>query len=63
MIQSFRWRLAARFTAVMAAVLSVVAVLSWLAIRETLDRELNANLLNVASIQAASVTDAPSGEG
>ncbi len=61
MIQSFRWRLAARFTAVMAAVLSVVAVLSWLAIRETLDRELNANLLNVASIQASSVTDAPSG--
>ncbi|HKJ91835.1 MAG TPA: ATP-binding protein [Longimicrobiales bacterium] len=61
MIQSFRWQLAARFTAVMAAVLGTVAVLSWLAIRETLDRELNANLLNVASIQAASVTDAPSG--
>jgi two-component system OmpR family sensor kinase len=61
MIQSFRWRLTARFTAIMAAVLSVVAVLSWLAIRESLDRELNANLLNVASIQAASVTDAPSG--
>ncbi|MEJ2678549.1 MAG: ATP-binding protein [Gemmatimonadota bacterium] len=61
MIQSFRWRLTARFTAIMAAVLSVVAVLSWLAIRESMDRELNANLLNVASIQAASVTDAPSG--
>ncbi|NIP82370.1 MAG: HAMP domain-containing protein [Gemmatimonadetes bacterium] len=29
--------------------------------REFLDRELNANLINVASIQAASVTDEPSG--
>ncbi len=39
-----------------------VAGLSYLALRQTLDRELNASILNVASIQAASVTDDPSGE-
>ncbi|HSJ14234.1 MAG TPA: histidine kinase dimerization/phospho-acceptor domain-containing protein, partial [Longimicrobiales bacterium] len=61
-MQSFRFRLAARFAATMFAGLLVLAMITFLAIREALDRELNASLLNVASIQAASVTDAPSGE-
>ncbi len=61
MMRSFRAQLAVRFTAVMTIGLAVVALLSWLAMREALDREINASLLNVASIQAASVTDAPSG--
>jgi two-component system OmpR family sensor kinase len=61
-MQSFRFRLAARFAATMFAGLLVLSVITFLAIREALDRELDASLLNVASIQAASVTDAPSGE-
>ncbi len=39
-----------------------VATLSYLALRLALDREVDASLLNVASIQAASVTDDPTGE-
>lgn len=62
MTRSFRLQLASRLTAVMALVLGGVAVLGFLALRETLDRQINASLRNVASIQAASVTDAPSGE-
>lgn len=61
MRRSFRSQLAVRFTAAMTLGLVAVAALSWLAIRETLDRELNASLLNVASIQAASVTAPASG--
>ena len=45
----------------MTAALVVIAVLTYGAVRETLDSQVNASLLNVASIQAASVTDAPSG--
>ncbi len=62
MKRSFRFQLAARFTGMMTAVLVSVALLSYLSIRETLDRQINATLVNVASIQAASVTEAPSGE-
>ncbi|MBI4408862.1 MAG: HAMP domain-containing protein [Gemmatimonadetes bacterium] len=62
MIRSFRFRLAVRFTATMAAGLVALSALTLVVLRETLDRQLDANLLNVASIQAASVTDAPSGE-
>lgn len=42
--------------------LAALSVLSFVAIREVLDREIDASLLNVASIQAATLTDAPSGE-
>jgi two-component system OmpR family sensor kinase len=61
-MRSFRFRLAARFAATMLAGLAALSVVTFLVIREALDREVNASLLNVASIQAASVTDAPSGE-
>lgn len=60
-MKSFSNRLAARATSTMTAALVVIAVLTYGAVRETLDSQVNASLLNVASIQAASVTDAPSG--
>ena len=61
MSRSFRFQLAARFTVGMAAAVVAIGVVSVLAIRSTLDRELNASILNVATIQAASLTDSPDG--
>lgn len=46
----------------MALATLVLAALTLYAVRFFLDRELNASLVNVASIQAATVTDAPGGE-
>jgi len=60
-LRSFRFLLAIRVTVAMAGAVTAVAVLSHFALRQALDRELNASLLNVASIQAATVTDDPSG--
>ena len=60
-MKSFRFRLAVRATAMIAVGFGVLAVLAYLAVRQTLDAQINASLLNVASIQAASVTEAPSG--
>jgi two-component system OmpR family sensor kinase len=45
----------------MAVGLAAVAVVTFLSVRSILDGELDASILNVASIQAASLTDAPSG--
>lgn len=59
--RSFRFLLAVRFTLVMTAAVAAVAALSHYALRQGLDRELNASMLNVASIQAATVTDDPTG--
>jgi two-component system OmpR family sensor kinase len=39
----------------------IVSALSYLGLRQGLDREVNASLLNVAAIQAAAVTDDPQG--
>jgi two-component system OmpR family sensor kinase len=61
-MRSLRLSLAIRSAVGMAAALALLSLVVVLAMREFLDRELNANLLNVASIQAASVTDAPDGE-
>ena len=61
-MRSFRFQLAVRYTAAMALSMAAVSLLSVLTLSEVLDRELDASVLNVASIQAASVTDAPSGE-
>jgi two-component system, OmpR family, sensor kinase len=60
--RSFRVQLAARFTAAMAAAVAAIGIASVLTLSAILDRELNASILSVASIQAASVTDSPSGE-
>lgn len=42
--------------------LAVISLVSVLALRSVLDRDLDATVLNVATIQAASLTDGPPGE-
>jgi two-component system OmpR family sensor kinase len=61
-MRSFRFLLGIRVTAAMTAAVGAVAVLSFFGLRQGLDRELNASLLNVAAIQSAAVTDDPTGE-
>ncbi|HKJ03486.1 MAG TPA: ATP-binding protein [Longimicrobiales bacterium] len=61
MSRSFRFQLALRATAAMALGLLAVTAVTFFAVRSILDGELDASILNVASIQAASLTDAPSG--
>jgi hypothetical protein len=58
---SFRWQLALRFAAAVVLGMIAISVVSYHVVRHVLDRELDASLFNVASIQAASVTDAPGG--
>jgi two-component system, OmpR family, sensor kinase len=59
--RSLRFRLAMRMALAMTAALATMSIAGLLWARGFLDRELNANLLNVASIQASAVTDQPSG--
>lgn len=59
--RSFRFQLGARFTLVMTLAVAAVSVMTYFSLRLALDRELNASMINVASIQAATVTDDPSG--
>ena len=61
-LRSFRFILGIRVTVVMTGAVAAVALSSFLVLRQALDRELNASLISVASVQAASVTDDPSGE-
>lgn len=61
MKQSLRFRLAIRAAAVAAIGLTAVSAVTVFTLRAVLDRELNASILNVASIQAASLADGPSG--
>ncbi len=61
MTHSFRFQLAIRFALAMALVCAAMSVLAHVAIRQTLDRELNSTLLNIASFQAASVTSTAAG--
>jgi len=60
--RSFRMQLALRATAVMGAAMVAISLASLLAISALLDREIDATILNVAAIQAASLTDQASGE-
>ena len=62
MSRSFSVQLALRATVVMAFVLGAVSVVGVLALGAILDREIDATILSVASIQAAALTDGPSGE-
>jgi two-component system, OmpR family, sensor kinase len=62
MKRSLRFRLAARMAVAMTGALATMSLAGLLFARGFLDRELEANLLNVASIQASAVTDRPSGE-
>lgn len=61
MNRSFRFQLAARFTATMGLAIGVLSVLGWLVLRQTLDRQIDAGLAELARIQASSVTADPSG--
>jgi two-component system OmpR family sensor kinase len=54
--RSLRFRLAARFAGTLTLALVVISLVSLVGARGFLDRELEASLLNVASIQASSVT-------
>lgn len=61
-MKSFRAQLAVRFTAAMTVAVLLISIASLLTLRVVLDRELNSGILNVASIQAASLVDSPDGE-
>ena len=62
MTRSFRFQLAVRATSAAAVGLLALSSITLLTLRAVLDRELRAAILNVASIQAASLADGPSGE-
>ena len=62
MSRTFQTILSARFSALMAVGLAAVSLLSFLTIRKTLDQEIDATLMNIASMQAASLTREASGE-
>ena len=61
MTRSLRFRLAARVAAAMTGSLIVISLASLAGARSFLDREIESSLLNVASIQASSVTQAETG--
>lgn len=61
-MRSFRFELALRYAATTATGISLLAALGYMTLRDSLDRQIDASLLSVASIQASSVTDDPSGE-
>lgn len=60
-MRSFRAQLAVRFAAVMTVAVILISAASLWTLRVLIDRELNAAILNVASIQAASLVDSPDG--
>ena len=60
-MRSFRVQLALRFAGSMTLAVAALSALSVWLFRRALDEELNASLVAVASIQAASVTDSPGG--
>lgn len=60
-MRSFRVQLAVRFAVGMTVAVVLISAASLWTLRVILDRELDAGILNVASIQAASLVDAPDG--
>jgi two-component system, OmpR family, sensor kinase len=62
MSHSFRDLLALRFAAITAVGMALCVAATFLVLRHILDGELNASVLNVASIQAAALTDEESGD-
>jgi two-component system OmpR family sensor kinase len=62
MKRSFRGQLATRFAVAMVVAASAAALVGYLALRAVLNRQIDASLLSVASIQAVSVTDDPTGQ-
>ena len=62
MTRSFRSLLAARAAGATALGLALLATATLFTLKVVLDRELDSGILSVASIQAASLADGPSGE-
>lgn len=62
MRRSLRFKLASSYAAAVALGITLVALIGYFVLRDTLDRQVDASLISVASIQAASVTDDPTGE-
>jgi two-component system OmpR family sensor kinase len=60
--RSFRVQLAFRAAVASAIALGTISAVSVLALGSVLDGDLDATVLNVATIQAASLTDGPAGE-
>ncbi|HEX6133494.1 MAG TPA: ATP-binding protein [Longimicrobiales bacterium] len=61
MTRSLRFRLAGRAAGGMTTALIAISLLALAGAREFLDSEIEASLLNVASIQASALTDVPGG--
>ena len=61
MRRSLRFEIASRYAAAVALGIALVAAIGYFALRAALDRQIDASLLSVASIQASSVTDDPTG--
>jgi two-component system OmpR family sensor kinase len=62
MKRPLRFELASRYAAAVALGIALVAAIGYFVLRDALDRQINASLLSVASIQASSVTDDPTGK-
>ena len=62
MRRSLRFELASRYAVAVALGIALVAAIGYLVLRGALDRHIDASLVNVASVQASSVTDDPTGE-
>jgi len=60
--QSFRFQLALRSTLAMTLALGAIAVACVSVLQGLIDRELDASIVSLASIQGASVVDSPDGE-
>ncbi len=58
---TFRSQVAGRVAATVGAVLLPFGILGYLGMRSAVDSNIDATLMNIASVQAASVTEAPSG--
>lgn len=62
MTRSFRFKLALRATLWVVAGIGALALVTILTLKTLLDREIDALVTNIASIQAASLADGPDGE-
>jgi two-component system OmpR family sensor kinase len=59
--RSFRFQLATRATVAVTLGLAAVSAITIVTLKALLDREVDTSILNIASIQAASLADGPSG--
>lgn len=62
MTRSFRFKLAVRATLFVVLGIGALGLVTLFTLKTLLDREIDASILNIASIQAASLADDPGGE-